>query len=107
MGTGFGGVPSIPWQVLESPDFGKYDLSSVESVRPEVVADMQDIGVPKSQMSKLTGNFELCFTERANAKDFTAKPASCQKGENALKENEESDPESIQAIRDSLTARGK
>ena len=58
-------------------------------------------------MSKLTGNFETCFTDRANAKDFNANPASCQKGEDALKANEESDPESIAAIRASLTARGK
>ncbi len=28
----FGGVPAMVWQVLESPDFGKYDLSSVESI---------------------------------------------------------------------------
>ncbi len=28
----FGGVPAIAWQVLESPNFDKYDLSCVESV---------------------------------------------------------------------------
>jgi len=85
---------------------GSGAASSVASVRPDVVADMDDIGVPKSQMSKLTGNFETCFADRANAKDFTANPASCQKGEDALKANEDSDPDSIAAIRASLTARG-
>lgn len=30
--TQFGGVPSMVWQVLESPDFGKRDSSSVTSV---------------------------------------------------------------------------
>lgn len=30
--TSFGGVPSMVWQVLESPDFAKRDLSSVKSV---------------------------------------------------------------------------
>ena len=28
----FGGVPSMAWQVLEHPDFARYDLSSVESI---------------------------------------------------------------------------
>lgn len=28
----FGGVPAIPWQVIEHPDFKKFDLSSVDSV---------------------------------------------------------------------------
>ena len=31
--TSFGGVPAMVWQVLESPAFNKYDLSSVNSVR--------------------------------------------------------------------------
>jgi long-chain acyl-CoA synthetase len=30
--TSFGGVPAMVWQVLEHPDFGKRDLSSVRSV---------------------------------------------------------------------------
>ena len=34
-------------------------------------------------------------------------PDSCQRGEDALKRNEESDPDSIAAIRASLTQRGK
>jgi hypothetical protein len=80
--------------------------SAVESVRPDIVADMEDVGVPKSQLPKLTGSFETCFTDRANAKDLTASPESCQRGEKALKDNEDSDPDSIAAIRASLTARG-
>lgn len=30
--TSFGGVPSMVWQVLESPNFDKYDLSSIQSI---------------------------------------------------------------------------
>jgi long-chain acyl-CoA synthetase len=30
--TIFGGVPAMAWQVLEHPDFGRYDLSSVRSI---------------------------------------------------------------------------
>ncbi|MFD0690216.1 class I adenylate-forming enzyme family protein [Actinomadura fibrosa] len=30
--TGFGGVPTMAWQVLTSPDFDKYDTSSLTSV---------------------------------------------------------------------------
>ncbi|TPX37014.1 hypothetical protein SmJEL517_g01067 [Synchytrium microbalum] len=30
--NGIGGVPSMPWQILEHPDVEKYDLSSIESV---------------------------------------------------------------------------
>ncbi len=82
-------------------------LSSVESVRPDLIADMQDIGVPRKELPKLTHSFETCFSDRANAKDPLAKPESCQSGEDALARNEDSDPESIAAIRASLTLRGK
>ena len=30
--TGFGGVPTMAWQVLTSPDFGEYDTSSLTGV---------------------------------------------------------------------------
>lgn len=30
--TSFGGVPSMVWQVLESPEFGQRDLSSIQSI---------------------------------------------------------------------------
>ncbi len=30
--TSFGGVPAMVWQVLESPNFGRFDVSSVNSV---------------------------------------------------------------------------
>ena len=30
--TAFGGVPSMAWQVMESPNFAKHDLSTVESI---------------------------------------------------------------------------
>jgi len=79
---------------------------SVESVRDELNADLTNIGVPNSQLSKVTGNFESCFIDRANAKDLAAMPDSCQRGEDALKRNEASDPQSIAAIRAAIVARG-
>src|SRR5690606_13923880 len=30
--TSFGGVPSMVWEVLESPNFDEHDLSSVQSI---------------------------------------------------------------------------
>jgi EmrB/QacA subfamily drug resistance transporter len=86
---------------------GSGAATSVASVRPELVQDMAEIGVPRKSIPKVTGNFETCFTDRANAKDLSSNPASCQSGEDALKRNEESDPDSIAAIRTSLKQRGK
>ncbi len=46
----FGGVPTMVWQVLQSPDFGKRDISSVESVGyggapapPELVRRIEEL----------------------------------------------------------------
>jgi hypothetical protein len=78
----------------------------VESVRPELVVDLTGV-VPKSQMPKLTNSFETCFTDRANAKDLSAAPESCQRGEAALAENESADPDTIATIRAAIAARGK
>ncbi len=79
---------------------------SVESVQSQLSADLTEIGVPGSQLPKVTANFEKCFVDRANAKDFSAVPESCQSGEEALKRNESADPQSIAAIRAALQARG-
>ena len=86
---------------------GSGAASSVASVRPDMTADMLDIGVPKSQLPKLTRSFETCFTDQFNAKDLTVDPESCKRGEEALKKNEDADPEAIAQIRASLTIRGK
>lgn len=79
---------------------------SVDSVRDELSADLTEIGVPKSQLPKVTDNFEACFVDRANAKDLDAEPDSCRSGEAALAKNEASDPQAIAAIRAALLARG-
>jgi len=79
---------------------------SVESVRDALSADLTEIGVPKSQLPKVTDNFEACFVDRANDKDFAAEPESCRSGEAALAKNESSDPQAIASIRTALLARG-
>jgi len=86
---------------------GSGAASSVASVRPAMNADMLDIGVPRSQLPKLTRSFETCFTDRFTAKDLTVDPESCKRGEAALKKNEDADPEAIARIRASLTIRGR
>ncbi len=80
---------------------------SVESVRPELTADLVEIGIPDLQMPRLTTSFETCFTDRANAKDLAALPESCQHAQEALAKNEASDPELIKAIRETLEKRGR
>ena len=76
-------------------------------MRPGLEQDLTDIGVPRSQLPKVTDNFEACFVDRATAKDFGALPESCRAGEAALARNESSDPQSIAAIRASLQKRGQ
>ncbi len=79
---------------------------SVESVRADLSADLTEIGVPPSQLPKVTTNFEACFVDRSNAKDLAAVPDSCQRGEAALAKNESADPESVNAVRAALQKRG-
>ncbi len=80
--------------------------TSAVSVRADLTADLTEIGVPPSQIPKATGSFETCFTDRANAKDFDTIPDSCKRAQEALSRNEESDPQSIAAIRKAFEARG-
>ncbi len=79
---------------------------SVESVRADLVADLTEIGVPPSQLPKVTTNFESCFVDRSNSKDLAAVPESCQRGEAALAKNESADPESVNAVRAAMQKRG-
>ncbi len=67
---------------------GTQASTSVESVRADLAADLSDIGVPDLQIPRVTKSFETCFIDRANAKDFSAMPESCQAGEAALAKNE-------------------
>ena len=81
--TGFGGVPSIVWQVLEHPDFGKYDLSSVDSVSyggapsaPELVARIEE-AFPQAQPTSGYGLTETSAVTTMNVgEDYLRKPDS-------------------------------
>ena len=79
----FGGVPSMVWQVLESPDFAKADLSSVESIgyggapsSPELVRRIQE-SFPKVKPSNGYGLTETsALTTSCSAEDYETKPSS-------------------------------
>jgi long-chain acyl-CoA synthetase len=79
----FGGVPSMAWQVIEHPDFGRYDLSSVESIgyggapaAPELVARIK-AKFPKVMPSNGYGLTETSSVTSQNAaEDYQRKPDS-------------------------------
>jgi long-chain acyl-CoA synthetase len=81
--TGFGGVPSMAWQVLESPDFGRYDLSSIESVgyggapaAPELVARIKQ-KFPIAEPGNGYGLTETSSVTTQNVgEDYARKPDS-------------------------------
>jgi len=81
--NGFGGVPSMAWQVLEHPAFGRYDLSSIESVgyggapaAPELVARLQE-KFPKAMPGNGYGLTETSsLTAQNAAEDYQRKPDS-------------------------------
>ncbi len=81
--TGFGGVPSMAWQVLESPAFGRYDLSSVESISyggapaaPELVARIKE-KFPAVHAGNGYGLTETSSVTSQNlAEDYQRKPDS-------------------------------
>ena len=65
--TGIGGVPTIMWRIIESPDFAKHDLSSVTRISyggapaaPELVQRIKD-AVPRVR-STLTTAYGLTET---------------------------------------------
>jgi long-chain acyl-CoA synthetase len=81
--TAFGGVPSMVWQVLESPDFARRDTSSVMSVgyggapaAPELVRRIKE-AFPTSSASNGYGLTETSAITTANAGvDYERKPDS-------------------------------
>jgi long-chain acyl-CoA synthetase len=81
--THFGGVPSMVWQVLESPDFSRRDLSSVVSVTyggapaaPELVRRIKQ-SFPKSSASNGYGLTETSALACGNAGiDYERRPDS-------------------------------
>jgi long-chain acyl-CoA synthetase len=82
--TGFGGVPGMAWQVLESPDFAHRDTSSVLSVSyggapsaPELVKRIRQ-GFPQGQPGQGYGLTETSsVTTQIAAEDYVARPESC------------------------------
>jgi len=79
----FGGVPAMVWQVLESPDFDKYDTSSVESVSyggaPSAPDLVERIGkqFPKVHPGNGYGLTETSsVTTQNTAEDYVNRPES-------------------------------
>ncbi|MEE8307923.1 MAG: class I adenylate-forming enzyme family protein, partial [Gammaproteobacteria bacterium] len=81
--TGFGGVPAMVWQVLESPDLGKRDLSSILGIgyggapaASELVRRIQD-SFPDAQPSNGYGMTETSGIATMNAGiDYVDNPDS-------------------------------
>jgi len=79
----FGGVPAMVWQVLESPNFEGFDLSSVESVSyggapsaPELVARIKQ-AFPKVSPGNGYGLTETSsVTTQNSAEDYQNRPSS-------------------------------
>jgi long-chain acyl-CoA synthetase len=81
--TIFGGVPTMAWQVLDSPDFSKRDTSSVRSIAyggapapPELVRRIQE-HFPSGQPSNGYGLTEISSVTTMNSgADYIRKPDS-------------------------------
>ncbi len=79
-----GGVPAIPWMILEHPNFGKYDLSSIEGISyggapasPELVRRLKE-SFPKSIPGTGWGMTETTGTHTHHqAEDYENRPDSC------------------------------
>jgi len=82
--TIFGGVPTMAWQVLDSPDFSKRDTSSVRSIAyggapapPELVKRIKE-HFPKGNASNGYGLTETSSVTSMNSgDDYVRKPDSC------------------------------
>ncbi len=82
--TMFGGVPTIAMQILDHPDFAKFDTSSVKSVSyggapapPELVRRIQLAfpgGMPGNGYGLTETSAAVCLNGGA---DYVAKPESC------------------------------
>ena len=81
--TSFGGVPAMVWKILESPDFDKRDLSSVQSIGyggapapPELVRKIEKL-VPKASPGNGYGLTETSSLAIGNGgADYLRKPDS-------------------------------
>jgi long-chain acyl-CoA synthetase len=82
--TSIGGVPTIPWQLLEHPARGRYDLSSLESVTyggapaaAALVRRMDEVW-PHAKIGTGWGMTETCATFTHHyAEDYLHRPDSC------------------------------
>jgi long-chain acyl-CoA synthetase len=82
--TSMGGVPTIPWQVLEHPARGRYDLSSLESITyggapaaAALVRRMDEVW-PHAKIGTGWGMTETCATFTHHyAEDYLNRPDSC------------------------------
>jgi long-chain acyl-CoA synthetase len=82
--TAIGGVPTIVMQILDHPDFDKYDTSSITSVSyggapapPELVKRIKanfKVGQPGNGYGLTETSAGVCFNAGA---DYVAKPNSC------------------------------
>jgi EmrB/QacA subfamily drug resistance transporter len=80
--------------------------TNVESVRTELSADLSAAGVPAQYQGSIVSNFETCFRDRANAKDFAAVPESCKSGESQIASFAAMQPQAADKIGEALKARG-
>jgi hypothetical protein len=77
---------------------GSLATMSVDSVRDSFRADLTAAGAPPFGLRSITNMFEACFTDRANAKDFSVMPQSCQDAIDAEKQAGEKQPALAQQI---------
>lgn len=81
--TGFGGVPTIAWQIVEHPRLAEFDLSCVETVSyggapaaPDLVARIAEV-FPATQPGNGYGLTETsAITSYNSSDDYRARPAS-------------------------------
>jgi long-chain acyl-CoA synthetase len=79
-----GGVPTIPWQLVEHPDFAKYDTSSLEGFAYGGAPAAADLvrrlrtSVPASQLATAWGMTETAgaFTV-VSGEDYETRPTTC------------------------------
>ena len=81
--TIFGGVPSMVWQVLEHPDFDKFDLSSVRSIgyggapaAPELVRRIEAMFPGRTPSNGYGLTETSSVTTMNNGIDYVRKPDS-------------------------------
>jgi long-chain acyl-CoA synthetase len=82
--TNFGGVPTVAMQIIDHPDFAKYDTSSVRNISyggapapPELVKRLRSL-FPFAQPSNGYGLTETSAGITLNSgPDYVAKPESC------------------------------